>query len=101
MPWLSVNQTLLTRLSAVPTPTLALEVHLPGIPGHPGACVAASTMGLLSRVIAGAPFDLQASRRSFPPVHDGGSLAGKDSAPASSTRSSSSRLCRSRPRLLE
>jgi hypothetical protein len=37
MPWLRVNQTLLARLKAVPTPDFALEVHLAGIPGHPGA----------------------------------------------------------------
>jgi hypothetical protein len=32
-----VNQTLLVRLSAVPTPLFALDVQRGGIPGHPGA----------------------------------------------------------------
>jgi hypothetical protein len=32
-----VNQTLLVRLSDVPTPLLALDVQRGGIPGHPGA----------------------------------------------------------------
>src|SRR5437016_13485923 len=37
MPWLSVNHTRLCRLSAVPTPDLALEVQRGSIPGQPGA----------------------------------------------------------------
>src|SRR5581483_803146 len=37
MPWLRVNQTRLFRLSAVPTPVFALDVHRGGIPGQPGA----------------------------------------------------------------
>src|SRR6266436_7442292 len=37
MPWLSVNHTRLCRLSAVPTPLLALEVQRGAIPGQPGA----------------------------------------------------------------
>src|SRR6476661_4048519 len=37
MPWLSVNHTRLCRLSAVPTPLLALEVQRGEIPGQPGA----------------------------------------------------------------
>jgi hypothetical protein len=38
MPWLTVNQTLLALLRAVPAPLLALEVQRAEIPGHPGAC---------------------------------------------------------------
>jgi hypothetical protein len=37
IPWLSVNQTRLLSLRAVPTPVLALEVQRTGIPGPPGA----------------------------------------------------------------
>src|SRR5882672_5502132 len=37
MPWLRVNHTRLCRLSAVPTPLLALEVQRGAIPGQPGA----------------------------------------------------------------
>jgi hypothetical protein len=36
MPWLSVNQTRLEGLSAVPTPDLALEVQRGAMPGPPG-----------------------------------------------------------------
>jgi hypothetical protein len=36
MPWLSVNQTRLDGLSAVPTPDFALEVQRGGMPGFPG-----------------------------------------------------------------
>jgi hypothetical protein len=32
-----VNQTQLAELNAVPTPSLALDVHLGGMPGQPGA----------------------------------------------------------------
>ena len=35
MPWLSVNQTRLSGLSAVPTPVLALEVQRPGCRASP------------------------------------------------------------------
>jgi hypothetical protein len=37
MPWLSVNQTRLSRLTAVPMPLFALDVQRAGIPGQPGA----------------------------------------------------------------
>src|ERR1051326_5253084 len=37
MPWLTVNQTLLCWLRAVPAPVLALEVQRGGMPGQPGA----------------------------------------------------------------
>jgi hypothetical protein len=37
MPWLTVNQTRLPELSAVPTPLFALEVQRAGTPGQPGA----------------------------------------------------------------
>jgi hypothetical protein len=37
IPWLSVNQTWLLLLRAVPTPVLALEVQRAEIPGAPGA----------------------------------------------------------------
>jgi hypothetical protein len=37
MPWLSVNQTRLVWLRAVPTPVFALEVQRGGIPGQPVA----------------------------------------------------------------
>jgi hypothetical protein len=32
-----VNHTRLCRVSELPTPVFALEVHRGGIPGHPGA----------------------------------------------------------------
>jgi hypothetical protein len=37
MPWLSVNQTRLSRLTEVPRPFFALDVQRAGIPGQPGA----------------------------------------------------------------
>ena len=37
MPWLSVNHTRLSRLTAVPIPLFALDVQRAGEPGHPGA----------------------------------------------------------------
>src|SRR5581483_4682053 len=37
MPWLMVNHTRLVRLSAVPMPVFALDVHRGGMPGQPGA----------------------------------------------------------------
>src|SRR4051812_45395022 len=37
MPWLKVNHTRLCRLSAVPIPLFALDVHRGSIPGQPGA----------------------------------------------------------------
>ena len=37
MPWLRVNQTRLLGLREVPTPLLALEVHLGEMPGPSGA----------------------------------------------------------------
>src|SRR5688500_11022735 len=37
MPWLRVNHTRLSRLTAVPMPLLALDVHRAGSPGQPGA----------------------------------------------------------------
>jgi hypothetical protein len=37
MPWLNVNQTRLSRLTDVPKPLFALDVHRAGIPGQPGA----------------------------------------------------------------
>jgi hypothetical protein len=37
MPWLSVNQTRLARLTAVPMPLFALDVQRAGRPGQPGA----------------------------------------------------------------
>src|SRR5665213_307757 len=37
MPWLSVNQTWLCAVSAVPTPLFALEVQRAVMPGAPGA----------------------------------------------------------------
>jgi hypothetical protein len=42
-----VYQTLLVRLSAVPTPLLALDVQRGGMPGHPGANVGSPTICLL------------------------------------------------------
>ncbi len=45
MPWLSVNQTGEATESAVPTPLLALDVHLEPMPGAP---VAKSIMSLIS-----------------------------------------------------
>src|ERR1051326_8644931 len=37
MPWLIVNQTRLSAVNAVPTPSLLLEVQRGEIPGQPGA----------------------------------------------------------------
>jgi len=41
-----VNHTRLLRLSAVPTPVLALEVQRGGMPGHPGANMGESLTGV-------------------------------------------------------
>src|SRR4051794_13837736 len=43
MPWLSVNQTRLSRLIAVPIPLFALDVQRAGTPGQPGASTSART----------------------------------------------------------
>jgi hypothetical protein len=43
MPWLSVNQTRLSRLTAVPMPLFALDVQRAGMPGQPGANVSDSS----------------------------------------------------------
>ena len=45
MPWLSVNQTRLSRLTAVPMPLLALDVQRAGSPGQPGRTAAAVRLG--------------------------------------------------------
>src|SRR4051812_22160096 len=45
MPWLSVNHTRLSRLTAVPIPAFALDVQRAGRPGHPGANVSARPAG--------------------------------------------------------
>jgi hypothetical protein len=37
MPWLSVNHTRLSRLTAVPIPLFALDVHRGAMPGQPAA----------------------------------------------------------------
>src|SRR5689334_15297024 len=42
MPWLSVNQTWLGAVSAVPMPLFALEVQRAAMPGAPGATVSAT-----------------------------------------------------------
>src|SRR5687768_10335425 len=44
MPWLRVNHTRLSRLTAVPRPLFALPVHRPGIPGQPGANASSITL---------------------------------------------------------
>ena len=56
MPWLSVNQTRLAKLNAVPTPLLALEVQRGVIPGQPGAdCVSVSVAVSVSAIVVRAP----------------------------------------------
>jgi hypothetical protein len=40
-----VNHTRLPSLSAEPIPSLALDVHRAGIPGHPGASAIISPLG--------------------------------------------------------
>jgi hypothetical protein len=44
MPWLRVNQTRLSRLTDVPIPLFALDVHRGAMPGQPGAKVRVSNM---------------------------------------------------------
>src|SRR5512135_357372 len=56
MPWLSVDQTWLAKLNAVPTPHLALEVQRGVIPGRPGAdCVSVSVLDSVSAIVVRAP----------------------------------------------
>jgi len=52
MPWLVVNQTLLLRLSDVPTPVFELDVQWGSIPGHPGARRSDSFTGLSLAVVS-------------------------------------------------
>jgi len=46
IPWLSVNQTRLSRLTDVPMPLLALDVQRAGTPGQPGANVSAGSAAI-------------------------------------------------------
>src|SRR5215471_6926632 len=71
MPWLIVNQTRLSALSAVPTPLLALEVHLGAMPGQPGAYDAFPSRCRVLSCISRFPIYLMPVHKSAEPLECG------------------------------
>src|SRR6516165_11030143 len=65
MPWLSVNQTRLLGLRAVPPPVLALDVHAVEFPAIPGQRILAHSLSLSFAVVSKKK--LERPRKAFGP----------------------------------